>query len=117
VQELFDRGSTLGGYLIFPNNQVNRKHTIDQARGVLRLTDDRFDLTLECIRRFYVGEPSPLAEVLNRYASGFELFEMFKGYVDFFFSTTWSTSMAVSPTLPVPKMHFVPLADFQLPPT
>jgi O-succinylbenzoate synthase len=25
--------------------------------------------------------------------------------------------MAVSPTLPVPKMHFVPLADFQLPPT
>ena len=84
VQELFDRGSTIGAYIIFPNNQVDRKHTINQARGVLRLIDDRFDLTLECIRRFYISEPNPLAETLNRYASFFELFQTFDGYVEFF---------------------------------
>lgn len=84
VQELFDRGSTIGGYLVFPNNQVNRKHTINQARGILRLIDDRFDLTLECIRRFYISKPSPLEETLKRYASFFKLFESFEGYVQFF---------------------------------
>lgn len=84
VQELFDRGSTIGAYLIFPNKQVDRKPTINQARGVSRLIDDRFDLTLECIRRFYISELSPLTEALKRYASFFELFETFKGYVEFF---------------------------------
>ena len=64
VQELFDLGSTIGAYLIFPNNKVDRKHTINQARGILRIIDDRFDLTLECIRRFYISEPSPLEDVL-----------------------------------------------------
>jgi hypothetical protein len=85
VQELFDLGSTIGAYLIFPNNKVDRKPTINQARGILRLIDDRFDLTLECIRRFYISEPSPLEDVLRRYASFFKLFETFKDYVEFFF--------------------------------
>jgi len=84
VQELFDHGSTIGAYLVFPNNQVDRKQTINQARGISRLIDDRFDLTLECIRRFYIGEPNPLGEDLTRYASFFRLFETFKGYVEFF---------------------------------
>lgn len=84
VQELFERGSTIGAYMIFPNNQVDRKYTINQARGMARLIDDRFDLTLECIRRFYIDEPSPLEYTLKRYAAFFRLFETFKGYVDFF---------------------------------
>ncbi len=84
VQDLFDRGSTIGAYLIFPNNQIDRKHTINQARGILRLIDDRFDLTLECIRRYYINEPSPLTETLRRYASFFELFESFECYTEFF---------------------------------
>jgi len=84
VQELFDLGSTIGGYIIFPNNQVQRKHTINQARGVLRLIDDRFDLTLECIRRFYRNERSPLEETLKRYEAFFNLFESFEQYVMFF---------------------------------
>lgn len=84
VQELFDCGSTIGAYLIFPNNRVERKQTINQHRGMLRLIDDRFDLTLECIRRFYNGESSPLENTLERYASFFHLFESFEGYVDFF---------------------------------
>lgn len=84
VLELFDRGSTIGAYVIFPNNRVDGKHTINQARGISRLIDDRFDLTLECIRRFYINKTSPLTETLARYASFFELFQTFNGYVDFF---------------------------------
>lgn len=45
---------------------------------------DRFDLTLECIRRWYVGEDNPLFKDLDRYKSYFELFVNFKGYIDFF---------------------------------
>jgi hypothetical protein len=84
VQVLFDLGSTIGAFIIFPNNQVDRKHTINQIRGILRLIDDRFDLTLECIKRFYTGKPSPLGNALERYVSFFQLFETFTGYVDFF---------------------------------
>ena len=45
---------------------------------------DRFDLTLEAIRRHYAGEWSPLREVLEVYDNFFVLFETFEGYVDFF---------------------------------
>ena len=38
---------------------------------------DPFDLTLECIRRHYLGETSPLAETLRRYEQFFALFEDF----------------------------------------
>ena len=34
VDELFDAGSTIGAYIIFPNNRINGNHTINQARGV-----------------------------------------------------------------------------------
>jgi len=84
VQALYDRGSIIGAYIVFPNNQIDRKHTMNQARGVLRLIDDRFDLTLECIRRFYISEPNPLAAPLERYAAFFRLFETFLGYIQFF---------------------------------
>jgi hypothetical protein len=53
VDELFDIGSTIGAYIIFPNKKIDRKPTINQARGVNSLIDDRFDLTLECIRLYY----------------------------------------------------------------
>lgn len=84
VQELFDHGSTIGAYLVFPNNQVDRKHTINQARGILRFIDDRFDLTLECIRRFFAEKTSPLEDTLMRYSAFFRLFETFEGYSRFF---------------------------------
>jgi hypothetical protein len=42
------------------------------------------DLSLECVRRHYRHEGSPLAEALGRYAGFFALFEDFRGYVDFF---------------------------------
>lgn len=84
VIELFDIGSTIGAYIIFPNKKVDRKHTINQARGVNSLIDDRFDLTLECIRLFYLGQESPLYSTLLRYKNFFELFESFSGYINFF---------------------------------
>ena len=57
---------------------------INGARGTNPKINDRFDLTLECIRRYYLRKDSPLQEVLLRYSDFFELFENFKGYVEFF---------------------------------
>ncbi len=85
MDELFNTGSTIGAYIVFPKNRIDGKHTINQARGVNSLIDDRFDLTLECIRRFYLGENSPLYKTLLRYKSFFDLFDDFLGYVHFFF--------------------------------
>ena len=85
VDELFDTGSTIGAYIIFPNNKIDNKPTINGARGFNGLIDDRFDLTLECIRRFYLGQASPLYNTLLRYKHFFDLFENFVGYVHFFF--------------------------------
>ena len=84
VQELFDTGSTIGAYTLFPINRIEGKHTINQARGVNSLIDDRFDLTLECIRLFYLGQQSPLYDAILRYKEFFFLFENFNGYIDFF---------------------------------
>jgi hypothetical protein len=84
VNELFDTGSTIGAYIIFPNNRIGGKHTINQARGVDSLIDDRFDLTLECIRRFYLEQESPLYSTLSIYKKFFDLFRDFEGYTQFF---------------------------------
>ncbi|MBF4573178.1 hypothetical protein ITJ64_11675 [Herbiconiux sp. VKM Ac-1786] len=75
---------TIGGMIVFPGDRVDGKQTINQARGTHPRISDRFDLTLECIRRHYLGQPSPLDVTLNRYAEFFALFESFRGYVDFF---------------------------------
>ena len=54
------------------------------ARGFHPRIKDRFDLTVECIRRHYRDEWSPLHEVLGRYSAFFGLFGDFRGYVEFF---------------------------------
>ena len=84
VDELFDIGSTIGAYTIFPKNKIDNKFTINQARGVNSLIDDRFDLTLECIRLFYLGQYSPLYDTFLRYENFFKLFDSFNGYINFF---------------------------------
>ena len=53
VDALFDLGLTIGAYTLFPNNRIDMKPTINGARGMSAMIDDRFDLTLECIRRHY----------------------------------------------------------------
>lgn len=77
-------GYTIGGMMVFPGNPIDGKWTINQARGCTRRIGDRFDLTLECIRRHYSEGESPLSAVLARYATFFGLFGDFRGYVEFF---------------------------------
>lgn len=84
VDTLFSCGSTIGAYIIFPSNRINNQMTINQARGVHGRIQDRFDLTLECIRLFYENKDSPLSSVFQRYVEFFNLFCNFKGYVEFF---------------------------------
>ena len=69
--------------IVFPAHKKNG-FTINQARGVSRIICDRFDLTLECIRRFYKGEQSPLYDTFTRYKDFFDLFITFRGYIDFY---------------------------------
>ncbi|MCE0488132.1 DUF6994 family protein [Ornithinimicrobium sediminis] len=75
---------SIGGMLVWPSNRVGGKQTINGARGFRRKIADRLDLTLECVRRHYVSESSPLDDVLSRYERYFALFVDFEGYVDFF---------------------------------
>lgn len=84
VEAFRSLGYTMGGMIIFPANRVDGKSTINGARGLNHLIKDRIDLTLECIRRYYNNEISPLTETLNRYADFFGLFCNFQGYIEFF---------------------------------
>lgn len=70
--------------MLFPGNRVGRKMTINGARGFHPRIKDRFDLTVECIRRHYRNDWSPLSDPLKRYADFFALFGDFRGYVEFF---------------------------------
>jgi hypothetical protein len=84
LSEFMRIGYTIGGMMLFPGNRIERKMTINGARGFHPLIKDRFDLTVECIRRHYLGEDSPLASVLERYADFFGLFGNFQEYIEFF---------------------------------
>ncbi len=77
-------GSTIGARILFPGNRVDKKPTINVARGFNAQIGDRFDLTLECIRLHYLGQSSQLAATWDRYADFFGLFGSFEGYVEFF---------------------------------
>lgn len=76
---------TIGGFIIFPT----RPQSLNQRRGTDRRICDRFDLTLECIRRYYLGQgTSPLADVIRADANYFGLFGHgptgFTSFVNFF---------------------------------
>jgi hypothetical protein len=85
-------GSTIGARIVFPGNRIDGKQTINGARGCNSKIRDRFDLTLECIRRHYSGQGGPLDDMLYNplgdtllsYRDFFALFKNFRGYVDFF---------------------------------
>jgi len=73
----------IGAYSLFP---LGEGRSLNQVRGFDQKAtiDDRFDLTLECIRLQYEGSDNPLADALSRYWEFFRLFGDFRGYVDFF---------------------------------
>ncbi len=80
VKDYLKKTYTIGGNIIFPKNGGN---SINPRRyGLLK---DRFDLALECIRRYYAKEESPMSAVLEANGAFFELFCSFRGYVDFFY--------------------------------
>lgn len=80
-EEIIHKSYTIGGEIIFPKH----KGSMNQERATNKLISDRWDLTLECIRRYYANEDSPLSETIERDRDFFDQFIDFKGYVDFFF--------------------------------
>ena len=111
VDDFFRVASTIGAYILFPRNGSGRSgSTLNQLRGTTPGISDRFDLTVECIRRHYLNETSPLSAPLARYADYFRLFGDFQGYVEFFLLQDLVTDdySAVK--------FFSPWADFNSPP-
>ena len=100
---------TIGGMVLFPGNRVDGKMTINGARGFNRAIADRMDLTLECIRRHYLGLMSPLADTLKRHSDFFALFGDFRGYVEFFLLQDLVTPDQQTVTF------FAPFNDFKSP--
>ena len=80
-EKLIRRSYSIGGMIIFPAHP----NSMNQSRGRNGIISDRWDLTLECIRRYYAGEESPLSKTIESDKAFFDLFVDFKGYVDFFF--------------------------------
>ena len=77
-------GYTIGGMMIWPGVPVRPRRTINTVRGTTSSIADRMDLTLECVRRYYLGEDSPLLEILSDYEKFFALFTNFDGFVEHF---------------------------------
>lgn len=81
----FRTAYTIGAFIVFPRHT----NSVNQVRGTSSQIMDRFDLTLECIRRHYVGDGvSPLSAVLAEDAEFFDLFgqqqQGFDDYMRFF---------------------------------
>jgi hypothetical protein len=98
---------TMGGMMLFPGNRVDRKMTLNGARGFHPSIKDRFDLTVECIRRHFDGGTSPLTPTIERYRAFFELFGNFAGFIEFFLLQDIITADGA-------VRFFHPFADFGL---
>lgn len=57
--DFLSKGWSIGGEIIWPSHPNN----INEMRGMNPYIKDRWDLTIECIRRYYKGEKSPLPDV------------------------------------------------------
>ena len=62
--------------MIWPSTTVPGAGTINGMRGLNLKIADRFDLTLECVRRHYGGGESPLSAVLKANAAFFDLWQI-----------------------------------------
>lgn len=78
---------TIGGMIIFPK----LRGSMNQDRGTNPMIVDRWDLSLECIKRYYEHPENnnfnfnPLWKTIKRNEDFFKLFVDFSGYVEFFF--------------------------------
>ena len=84
MESVIRKTYTIGGSIIFPKHP----QSMNQCRGSNPKIVDRWDLTLECIRRYYAGiddpERNPLSSCMRTDSWFYDLFVDFKGYVDFF---------------------------------
>lgn len=97
---------TIGGEMLFPRHANN----VNQLRGKNPYIADRWDLTLECIRRYYAGitdvKENPLAKALVRDKAFFDLFVDFRGYCDFFLLQDWVSSDISEVKMVIPTKEF-----------
>jgi len=90
IWRYLQKANTIGGFIVFPKHD---KPTVNTARNAK--FHDRFDLALECIRRYYENNSyNPLFSSLNKEhiqkdIDFFEMFGSFKNYVDFFCLQDW----------------------------
>lgn len=84
IENYLKQANTIGGFMLFPRHDCS----INQARGMSDRIQDRFDLTLECIRRMYEsGFPTgsnPLFDMSKEDKEYFEMFGSFENYAKFF---------------------------------
>lgn len=84
--------NTIGGFIVFP--QIGNSINVRRVRSPIC---DRFDLTLECIRKAYCNqdfekdECNPLFGLSKEDKAFFSMFGSFKNYVDFFCLNSWVT--------------------------
>lgn len=86
------KSNTIGGFIVFPrvNNSINTRR--GNYRGIIK---DRFDLTLECIRRayqygdFYKCDINPLFGISEEEKEFFRMFGSFENYIRFFCLDAW----------------------------
>lgn len=76
------KSNTIGGFILFPRKPMS----INGKRGLNSQIGDRFDLTLECIRRYYTKSSldNPLYDVLWQNKEFFDMFKSFENYAKFF---------------------------------
>ena len=98
-------GYTIGGMMIWPGQRRPGSNGINSARGTNHRIADRMDLTLECVRLYYLGQDSPLFKTFAVYHDFFDLFETFEGFVDFFLLQDLTDGHGK-------VMQFLPLNDF-----
>ena len=85
IKEYLKKANTIGGFVLF----TRHNNSINQQRGK-RPIDDRFDLTLECIRRayqyrdFYREDNNPLFGLSEEDKKFFRMFGSFENYAKFF---------------------------------
>ena len=85
IKSYLQKANTIGGFVVFPKHYLPTVNTDRGRSGKIR---DRFDLTLECIRRYYNNEESPLFDILKKDEDFFDLFRKgksgFENYAKFF---------------------------------
>lgn len=86
IKSYLQKANTIGGFVVFPKHPSS----INSMRGCNSKIRDRFDLTLECIRRAYQEnifdneEINPLLGISSEDKKFFRMFGSFENYAKFF---------------------------------